>query len=251
MKTVLVIDIGNTSISAGLYRGGTVVRSVRLEQKDSTPARRSALLTKLLAGKAADGTVIASVVPRVNEEWARSATEAKGGPIIWLRHTCNIGIPISYPNPEAIGADRLADACGGTVRYGLPLIVADFGTAVTFEVITKKGGFQGGIIAPGLPMMFDYLAERTAQLPHIRPGPVKHRIGKSTTEAMRLGAQWGYRGMARGILEELLKSPGLKNAKLVATGGYAKWIVQGMKPRMILDQDLTLFGLGKVYELNA
>lgn len=249
-ETVLVIDIGNTSTSAGLYRGGRIVRVGRLEQRSSSEARRLALLRDLTARQAIAAAVIASVVPRVDEAWADAARKAGAGRIVWLRHTTDIGLPITYPRPETIGADRLANACGGAIRHGLPLIVADFGTAVTFDIVTRREGYVGGIIAPGLPLMFDYLAEKTALLPHIGPGPVRHRIGKSTKEAMQLGAQWGYRGMARGILGELLKQPALRGAKLVATGGYAKWVVQGMKPRMILDQDLTLFGLGKVFELN-
>ncbi len=248
--SVLVIDIGNTSVTAGIYRGGRVSRVARLEQKDSSPARRVGLLRQILRGSKVVSTVIASVVPKKNFDWTKAVALAGGGQILWLRHATNIGLPVTYPKPESIGADRLANACGGAIRYGLPLIVADFGTAVTFDLVTKQDGYVGGIIAPGLPLMFDYLAEKTALLPHIGPGLSKHRVGKSTIEAMQLGAQWGYRGMARGILEELLKTPGLKNAKLVATGGYSKWIVAGMKPRMILDQDLTLFGLGKIFELN-
>lgn len=251
MPNVLVIDIGNTSVSAGLYRSGKVSRVSRLEQKDSTPAHRTALLRKILHGTKANGTVIASVVPKTNLDWAVAVSEANGGEILWIDHTINLGVPITYPKPQSIGADRLANSCGGAVRYGLPLIVADFGTAVTFDIVTKREGYIGGIIAPGLPLMFDYLAEKTALLPHIKPAPVKNRVGKSTTEAMQLGAQWGYRGMARGILAELLKNPALRGAKLVATGGYANWVVKGMEPKMIHDEDLTLFGLGKVYELNA
>lgn len=248
--SALVIDVGNTSVSAGLFRAGRVSRVRRLEQRDDSSVRRLAMLRSVVGNKKIAAAVIASVVPRANDAWAGAAKKIGADKIIWLRHTAKIGVRITYPNPETIGADRLANACGGAIRYGLPLIVADFGTAVTFDVVTKKEGYVGGIIAPGLPLMFDYLAEKTALLPHIKPGAVKHHVGKSTAEAMQLGAQWGYRGMTRGILEELLKQPALRGAKLVATGGYANWVVKGLKPRMILDQDLTLFGLGKVFELN-
>lgn len=249
--SVLVIDIGNTSVSAGIYRADRILRSGRLEQRDSTPAARLALLRRLVGSRGAAGTVLASVVPRVDADWEHAAAEAGGGSLIWLRHTTRIGVPITYPQPASIGADRLANTCGGAARYGLPLVVADFGTAVTFDVVTKRGGYEGGVIAPGLPLMFDYLAEKTALLPRIGPGAVRHRVGKSTAEAMRLGAQWGYRGMASGILRELLRNPALKGARLVATGGFAGWVVKDMVPRMQIDRDLTLYGLGKVFELNA
>ena len=248
---VLVVDVGNTSVSAGLYRAGKVSRVRRLEQKDGTPARRLALIRDIVGRSGAAAAVIASVVPRVNSAWA-AAIELAGIPeLLWIRHDAELGVPVTYPNPQTIGADRLANACGGAARYGLPLIVADFGTAVTFDVVTRRQGYVGGIIAPGLPLMFDYLAEKTALLPHIGPGPVRHRVGRSTTEAMKLGAEWGYRGMARGIVEELLKNPDLRGAKLVATGGYAGWVVKGLRPAMKLDADLTLFGLGRYYELNT
>lgn len=247
---VLVIDVGNTSVSAGLYRSGRVARVRRLEHRAGRDRSPADLLREVVAGRRIAAAVIASVVPRVDATWERAARRAGAARVTWLRHTSRIGIPITYPKPETIGADRLANACGGAARHGLPLIIADFGTAVTFDVVTEREGYAGGIIAPGLPLMFDYLAEKTALLPHIDPGPVRHRVGKSTREAMRLGAQWGYRGMARGILDELLKSPGLAKAKLIATGGYAGWVVRGLEPRMLLDQNLTLFGLGKVHELN-
>lgn len=247
---VLVIDVGNTSVSAGLYRSGRVSRVRRLEHRAGRDTSPADLLREVVAGRRIAAAVIASVVPRVDATWERAARRAGAVRVTWLRHTSRIGIPITYPNPETIGADRLANACGGAARHGLPLIIADFGTAVTFDVVTEREGYAGGIIAPGLPLMFDYLAEKTALLPHIGPGPVRHRVGKSTQEAMRLGAQWGYRGMARGILGELLKTPALAHAKLIATGGYAGWVVRGLEPRMLLDQNLTLFGLGKVHELN-
>ena len=135
-------------------------------------------------------------------------------------------------------------------KYGAPLIVADFGTAVTFDVVRPGQGYVGGVIAPGLPLMFSYLAEKTAKLPAIGPGPVTGGVGRSTEEAMRRGAAWGYRGMVREIVAELRKVPGMKKAALVATGGFAKWVVKGLKPAMRVDQDLTLYGIGKIHELN-
>jgi type III pantothenate kinase len=130
-------------------------------------------------------------------------------------------------------------------------VVADFGTALTFDVVSRTRGYIGGIIAPGLPLMFSYLAEKTALLPEVDLGPVRHGVGKSTVEAMRLGARWGYRGMVREILHELRKSIGPGRMKCCATGGDAEWVMRGIEPNVPVDRDITLYGLGRIYELNV
>ncbi len=242
MEPVIVIDIGNTSTSAGLFRNGRVGRVQRLETSRTTVPS----VQKLLSAYRAPRAVVASVAPQIEPAWMR----ALHVPTLWVRSKLNFGIPVTYPRPNTIGADRLANACGGVARYGAPLIVIDFGTAVTFDLVTLKGGYVGGVIAPGLPLMFSYLAEKTAKLPMVGPGPTPTRLGKSTEEAMRLGARWGYRGMVREIVAELMRRPELRKARLVATGGYADWVLHGFKPRMIVDHDLTLYGLGKISELN-
>ncbi len=163
----------------------------------------------------------------------------------------DLGIKVTYPRPETIGADRLANACGAAARYGTPAIVADFGTALTFDVISRSEGYIGGVIAPGLPLMFTYLAEHTALLPKIDLAPVRRSVGKTTEEAMRLGAKWGYRGMVREIVAELKKSIGPGRVHLCGTGGFAGRVLQGMKPVMTVDKDLTLYGLGRIFELNG
>lgn len=249
MKTwVLVVDIGNSSTAIGLYADGRVARACRLDTHRTTPARVAGLIRRVGRGRKLAGAVLASVVPRVNPIWKKSLAGLRS---LWVQHRLHLGVSLSYPRPETIGADRLANACGGVHRYGAPLIVADFGTAVTFDVVTRRAGYIGGLIAPGLPLMFSYLAEKTAQLPHLAPRRVAARVGKSTEEAMQLGARWGYRGMVREILSELRKNPELRRARLVATGGFAGWVVDGLRPRMVVDQELTLYGLGRIFELNA
>jgi type III pantothenate kinase len=249
---ILVIDIGNTSVSVGLLAGQRVLKTARLEQKDSTTRSIVLLLKRLLVdNQQIAGAAIASVVPRVNGVWAKAVESVAGCWPLFVGHSLNLGVEVDYPHPETIGADRLANASAGAARYGAPLIVADFGTAVTFDVVTSKRGYVGGIIAPGLPLMFDYLAERTALLPHIALSATRGRYGRSTAEAMQLGALWGYRGMVRGIVEELRRSREMRNAKLVCTGGYAPIIVRGFRPVMLVDPHLTLRGIGRILQLNA
>lgn len=243
MEKILVIDIGNTSTAYGLYRAGKISRLGRLPTREATHAK----IRSALKDHRTHSAVIASVVPSLNGVWAK----ALGRPILWAGHELKLSVTIDYAKPASIGADRLANACGGLVKYGCPLIVADFGTAVTFDCVTRKGAYVGGVIAPGLPLMFSYLAEKTAKLPLIKVGPTRSKVGRSTTEAMKLGARWGYRGMVREIVSELLKHPDLRGAKLVATGGYASWVVRGLNPRMIVDPTLTLYGLGQMHEMNV
>lgn len=246
---ILVIDIGNTSTTFGLYADGRVGRVRRMDTVDMKARVLASFLRDLIGRSRISGVCAASVVPRTIDPVGRVVQRVTGRPVFWVNHRTKLGIPITYPKPSSIGADRLANACGAAARYGTPAIVADFGTALTFDIISRTKGYIGGIIAPGLPLMFDYLADRTALLPHIKPGPVNRPVGKNTKDAMRLGAQWGYRGMVKEILQNLVPYLDGK-VHLCATGGYAAWVIRGLDLPIRYDKDLTLYGLGRIYELN-
>ncbi|HOW98895.1 MAG TPA: type III pantothenate kinase [Kiritimatiellia bacterium] len=252
MKTaILVIDIGNTSTTLGVYRGGRVIRMDRVPTADRAAAGLERRLKRLAGSRAPEGVGVASVVPAAVGAWRKAARRlwpAAG----WLEvgHRLELGVGIDYPRPATIGADRLCNACAAVERYGAPVIVVDFGTAVTFDVVSPERKYIGGIIAPGLPLMFSYLAEKTALLPRIEWGRGVHPVGRSTVEAMRLGAIWGYRGLVREIKRELAAGFGWKNVTYCATGGYAARIMRGTGLAMRIDRDLTLFGIGRIYELN-
>jgi type III pantothenate kinase len=247
---ILVIDIGNTSTALGLYRAGKVSSVLAMRAGSLSDGELHSLLADIGERHELDGVCGASVVPKAGRRWNRALKAALGHKPFWVDHRARLGIKITYPRPETIGPDRLANAVGAVCRYGAPVIVADFGTALTFDVVSRTGGYVGGVIAPGLPLMFSYLAERTALLPRIGMARVSHRVGKSTEEAMRLGAKWGYRGMVREILAEVKKGIGPGRVRLCATGGFAGQVVKGVKPAMTVDRDLTLYGLGKIFELN-
>ena len=138
---------------------------------------------------------------------SRNAIVAKvlPSPICWVSHKILLGVGIDYPKPETIGADRLANAAAAVALYGSPAIVVDFGTAVTFDVISPAGNYAGGVIAPGLGAMTDYLHNRTALLPRVNLREPRRAIGRSTAEAMRSGAIHGYRGLIAEILRQILK----------------------------------------------
>ncbi len=239
MNTFLVIDIGNTSTSLGVYRNGRVTS---VQRADST---KPALTLKAVPERA----VIASVKPSVNARWKRFLKEKGVQSILQVSHKTELGIPISYPKPEKIGADRLANACEAAATFGAPVVVCDFGTALNFDIVKKDEGYVGGIICPGLPLMFDYLAEKTALLPQIKPGRTSRVIGRSTVDAMRIGARLGYRGMVREILGDLKKELG-RGMKVCATGGFAKWVLADFDESIPIDPNLTLKGLGRIGELN-
>jgi len=167
------------------------------------------------------------------------------GPVHFLSHESPLGMAIDYPQPTQIGADRLANAVGALTRHGAPVIVVDFGTAVTFDVISAQPAYCGGVIAPGLGAMSGYLPQNTALLPQIELEEPAMAIGKSTTHAMQSGAVFGYRGLVREIIARIrLELPG--NVKIIATGGDAALIARGLPEIDEVDSDITLDGLRQV-----
>jgi len=244
---LIVIDVGNTSTGIALYDHGKISRVTHLKGGIRKQPEACAEAVRKAARGMVNGAVLGSVVPGVNSAWKRMIKLELGCDLLIVKAGITMDIIVDYPEPATIGADRLADAVGGVRRYGAPLIVADFGTALTFDVITRDHRYIGGVITPGLPLMSDYLYERTALLPRVEFTGECPRVGQSTQQAMRIGAQIGYRGMVREIVAYLKKSVGQK-FKLVATGGYARWALEGSGMDFVIDQDLTLFGLGCIWE---
>ena len=210
-------------------------------------------LTKALQGEQWDNSIISSVVPDKAAILTKFLSEK---PSHQLNHRSQLPIGIDYPKPEEIGADRLANAAAAHILYGSPSIVLDFGTAVTFDVITPhpedKNGrafYKGGVIAPGLASMTEGLARRTALLPHIQLEEPAHAIGTSTEEAMLAGAVYGYRGLVREIIHQLSKEI-LEKPVIVATGGDAPLITKDLPEIEHLAPRLTLDGLRLIAQLN-
>lgn len=247
MKSILVIDIGNTSTSVGYCRNGKVSGVGRGASRFKAVDEVLPLITK----KTVDAVVIASVVPAANARWKRLLKTAGLPEPLWVSHKLEIGVPVDYPQPEKIGADRLANAAAAARLLGTPSVVCDFGTALTFDILDGKRGYIGGIICPGLPLMFDYLSEKTALLPHVKPVKTKAVIGRNTPQAMQIGARLGYRGMVREILQNLKTELGATELPVCCTGGYADWIFKDWDIAATLDPHLTLKGLGIIGELNT
>ena len=248
---LVVVDVGNTSTAVGLWSGGRVTRVRHIDGMDQStefcaPAyhagdRPAAFAAAEALAPRAEAIAYVSVVPKADAGW-RTFARRLGKPLIPI--TCNdFPLRLDYPEPETIGADRLADAAAAVDRYGAPVLVCDFGTAFTAAVVTADRTWRGGVIAPGLPLMRDYFCARTAKLPRIELGGRCPKIGRSTEEAMRLGALVGARGMVREIVEHLSHAFGTR-FRLVATGGYAVWVLKGLDLPFTVDPTLTLHGTG-------
>lgn len=239
--TYLLIDNSNTRTKFVLSTPDAL-----LPERYMIPTREVSeeRLDEVLAGVHYDAAVVCSVVPRVGEvlkNWI-------GKPCHFLSCDSRLGVGID-PHPRQIGADRLANAVGAAAYYGCPCVVVDFGTAVTFDVIGPQCTYLGGVIAPGLASMGDYLERNTALLPAIDPQEPAHAIGTSTVEAMQSGAVYGYRGLVKEILARLEEELGTRPA-VVATGGDAALIARGVERIDHVDPDITLNGLRIAAVLN-
>lgn len=209
----------------------------------STAELSPAVLAATLDGVRFDAVLVGSVVPAKLE--VLRAWFSPRVPFHALSCESPLGIGIDYPQPQQIGADRLANAVGVVARHGAPAIVIDFGTAVTFDVVDAAPAYCGGVIAPGLGAMSDYLTKRTALLPQIELIEPESAIGKSTVLAMQSGAVFGYRGLVKEIIAQLRREmAGVP--KIVATGGDAALIARGVPEIEAVDPDLTLDGLRHV-----
>lgn len=248
---VLLVDVGNTSVTLGLATDGRILCRSRVPTAACGKGESfGKALNRLLRKRSAVSAVFCSVVPRVNRPMLRALKLLVGRNIITVSHKIRLGLKVRYPQPETIGADRLANACGVASLYGSPAVVADFGTATTFDVISSDGAFVGGAIAPGLALMTDYLADRTALLPRIRDPHICRGPGKSTVSAMGIGAFVGYKGLVREITEHLLKTMGKQPVGLYATGGYAAQALHDLNLPYKINPDLTLQGLWRIHQLN-
>lgn len=240
---ILVVDVGNTSTAIGVWTDGVVSHTLHIDGGLArNPSRTKAAIRRL--GRNCRALAYLSVVPDADAAWEELAkTENLAFAKVTLKAFEKSGIKLNYPRPSTIGADRLADAAGAVDRYGAPVIVCDFGTAFTAAVITRDNVWQGGAIAPGFPLMRDYLFERTAKLPRLPLSSLKKcpKIGKSTKEAMIFGAIAGYRGMAHEIVSQLSRNFGGK-FNLVATGGFAHVALDGAELDFTIDPTLTLHG---------
>lgn len=241
MSNLLLADIGNTHIHVGVADSRRVISQKNILTQ-SWDCDGPAAVKKLIGKRTMVGMVFCSVVPSVSPIFRGFAKRVLNLPCIELNNRNVIGVGIDYPKPKTIGTDRLSNAMAAVGRFGAPCVVVDFGTAVTFDVVDHNRNYVGGIIAPGLSAMTTYLHEKTALLPEIKIKEVRAVIGKSTQEAMLVGAVHGYRGLVRELLSELRRALGARKLPVVFTGGYAKLIARAFRD-VTVDPNITLEGL--------
>ena len=241
----LLVDVSNSYVKLAFASRRRIGQPVRLPTKSLA----ASALRRILGSRKIQTIVVSSVVPKKNRAIVAAAGSTR---TLFLTPELDLGVGIDYPSPRSIGADRLANAAAVSELYGYPAIVVDFGTAVTFDVVSSGGDYVGGVIAPGLEAMTNFLYQRTALLPKLTLREPKRAIGKTTRDAMMSGAVLGYRGLVREILLRLSAEnfPG-KKPRLIATGGYAQLIARKLPEIEAVHPNLTLEGLRIVANRNV
>ncbi len=258
---LLAVDVGNTNMVMGLYRMTTPEQPAELlsHWRVTTPLEQTSdeigvTLRSLFHASGHDlgdvnGIAVSSVVPPLDSMLRNAFETFFHVKPLFIEPGVKTGLPVLTDNPSEVGADRIVNCVAAFERFGGPTIVVDMGTATTFDVISKKGEFLGGAIAPGLGIAADALFSRAARLPRIdirRPAKV---IGTSTVDNIQIGLYYGYIGLVDGILKRMIAELG-PETKTVATGGLAKLISPGSECIGEVDEMLTLNGLRLVYEKN-
>ena len=257
---IFLCDIGNTNTHLGLADERRVVMQADVPTVDWFSGEALASVRRFVGPAKLEGVALCSVVPQATplvrkaiSDLRTARPQANQRAELELRAPLELtaktlrGLGIDYPKPHTIGPDRLANAVAAKQRFGAPVLAIGFGTATIFDVVDAQGNFVGGVIAPGLAAMTDYLHDKTALLPRVKIRQVKSAIGKSTDHAMLVGAVHGYRGLVRELIAELKRELKVEALPVVATGGYAKLIAAQLPEVTVVQPDLTLEGLRLVW----
>jgi type III pantothenate kinase len=255
---LLVVDVGNTQTHFGVFAedDGALAEHWRFATvRESTRDELGAALSNLLALRGLEfadigSSIVSSTVPQLSQEWSAMAERYLGQRMLVVGPTIRTGMPIRYDNPHEVGADRLANAVAAYDRVGDSCVVVDFGTAITYDVISAAGEYLGGIITPGAEISVDALYARAAKLPKVELAEPRTLIGKSTVDAIRSGIVFGFAAQVDGIVRRLRAELGI-GTTVIATGGLAQVLVPFVRETIDdVDDLLTLIGLRLIWERN-
>ena len=251
---LFAIDVGNTNITIGLFNGKKLVKQFRIiTQTDSTPDEYGVFLGEWLFVnhmKPQDITdvIISSVVPNIMHSLTSGIIKYFNVTPVIVAPGIKTGINVSIPNPKELGADRLVDAVAAYEIYGGPIIVIDFGTATTHDLVLEDGTFYAGVTSPGIRLAANALWRGTAKLPEVEIKKVDTILGRDTVSSMQAGIYYGYIGQTEYIIKKLKKDSKLDNIKVVATGGLGKLISEATDQIDVYNPELTLHGLRIIYD---
>jgi type III pantothenate kinase len=253
---LLVVDVGNTQTHFGTFRGEELVEHWRFATvRQSTADQLGAALRNLLELRGygfgdLEASIVSSTVPQLEPEWTGMASRYLRHEMLAVGPGTKTGMAIRYDNPREIGADRLVNAVAIHERFSGSAVCVDFGTATTFDVVSREGEYVGGALMTGIEISLEALSERGARLPKVDLAPPKSVIGKNTIDAIRSGVVYGYAGAIDAILRRLYKEIGEKS-EVVATGGLAGLVVPYTEEIENVDELLTLTGLRLLHARNS
>ena len=254
---VLVIDVGNTNITCGVYEKDNLKTTFRITTKiPRTSDEYGVLMRDMLKNndivtEDIEGVIIASVVPNVMHALVGAVNRYIGKNPLIVGPGIKTGIMITSDNPKEIGPDRIVDAVAAYVKYGGPVLVLDFGTATTYDLVTEDGKFPVGITAPGIRISAKALWEDTAKLPEIEIKKPKSILATETISSMQAGLVYGQIGQTEYIIKKVKEETGYENLKVVATGGLGRIIANETDTIDVYDSSLTLDGLKIIYDKNV
>ena len=252
---LLTIDVGNTNIVYGLFDGTTLLHQFRVESSRGRTADEYAVVLRQLLQmhdidpKSVHASIVASVVPSLTEPMVALVKRAFGHEALVVGPGIKSGMPILYENPREVGADRIVNAVAAYERFKTGCIVVDFGTATTFDCVSPKGEYLGGVICPGIQISADALFARAAKLPRVEVAKPPKVVGRNTVNSMQSGIVYGYVGLVDGMIARLEAELAFPCA-LLATGGLARLIAPLTARAIEFDDELTLTGLRILYERN-
>ncbi len=240
---LLAIDIGNTTVTCAVFRDNSILSRLSCASGAFPSAKSCEELRHARIGSA----IISSVVPKAIRPWARLLRNRIGvRHVMVLGRDCRVPVKNRYRYPEQVGQDRLVNAYAGIRLYGAPLVIVDFGTAVTFDVVSRKKEYLGGMIIPGLRISLKSLWENTALLPRATLREPKEFIGRDTESSMISGIVYGYSALSDELCSRIRQEIGRK-AKIIGTGGNARLLSGYCRKFNAVDPDLTLKGLYLIY----